>query len=170
MGKFRGLFSPFAHRIIVATGILLFALLYLYEIGSLKNPQDKLLVNPVIWIIIILYPIILWQEWRQFKGKQSEEVQSEETKEDEDSETSARLTKKIFFFMLSTFGYLILMNYLGFFIMTILFMPLLMWILGTKSKWILIILPIVTTGILYILFDPILGIPLPQGMLIEGVL
>ena len=145
-------------------------MLYLYEIGALKNPQDKLMVNPVIWIIIILYPVILWQEWRQFKSRNSEEGQAAEDEENEESETSAKLTKKILFFMLSTFGYLILMNYLGFFIMTILFMPLLMWILGTKSKLTLIILPIVTTVILFVLFDLILGIPLPQGMLIEGVL
>lgn len=168
MGKLRNLLSPFAHRVIVATGILLFALLYLYEIGSLKNPQDKLLVNPVIWIMVILYPIILWQEWRQFKQSKSEEETAEDDKESAD--TSAKLTKKIFFFMLSTFGYLILMNYFGFFIMTILYMPLLMWILGTKSKWTLIILPIVTTVVLFVLFDLVLGIPLPQGVLIEGVL
>lgn len=170
MGKFRGLLSPFAHRIFVATGILLFALLYLYEISSLNHSQDKLLVNPVIWIIVILYPIIIWQEWRQFKGKQAQEQTSEPEKEKESSETSAKLTKKVLFFMLSTFGYLIGMNYLGFFMMTIIYMPLLMWVLGTKSKRILIILPIATTIILYVLFDMVLEIPLPQGLLLQGVL
>lgn len=174
MGKFRSILTPFVHRIIVATAILAFALLYLYEIADLKNAQDKLLVNPVIWIIVILYPIIIWQEWRTFKKNKQEETEGKidannEEEPDGSSETSAKLTKKIFFFMLSTFVYLLLMDSLGFMITTVLYMPFLMWNLGTKSKTVLIILPIVTTIVLYFLFNLLLDIPLPQGIL-QGVL
>jgi hypothetical protein len=164
VGKSGKFFTTFIHRIIVATGILLFTILYFFEIDSLKNAQDKLLVNPVIWIMILLYPIIIWQEWKEKRKEEHTE------KAEEDDESSARMSKKIFFFMLSTFLYLILMNYVGFIIMTIVYMPFLMWVLGTKSKKTLIILPIVFTVLLYILFNNLLGIPMPQGILLEGVL
>lgn len=98
MNKFRFLFTQFSHRIIMATLILLFTLVYLYDIGSLKDSQDKLLVSPVIWIIIILYPIILFQEWREFKDKSYSKQSEEDFAEEEDSEESAKLTKKSFLF------------------------------------------------------------------------
>ncbi|MEI3606478.1 tripartite tricarboxylate transporter TctB family protein [Pseudogracilibacillus sp. SE30717A] len=166
MGKLRNILTPFVHRIIVATSILIFTLLYLFEISSLKNAQDKLLVNPVIWIIFLLYPIIIWQEWRE---KRKKETTHEATNEAE-SEASSRLSKKVFLFMISTLLYLVLMNYIGFIISTIAFMPFLMWVLGTSSKKILIILPIATTVVLYLLFNNLLGIPLPQGIILQGVL
>lgn len=169
--KKSNILSPFGHRIIVATGILLFSIIYLIDIETLKNSQDKLLVNPVIWIIIILYPIILWQEWREWKREKEKETLQSQVKADdgdEEDETSAKLTKKIFYFMVSTMLYLALMNYLGFAIMTLVFMPVLLWILGTKSKRVLIFLPIITTFVLFMLFDYLLGIPLPLGTLFEG--
>lgn len=72
--------------------------------------------------------------------------------------------------MVSTFAYLILTNYFGFLIVTVLYLPLLMWILGTKSKLTLIFVPIITTIALFILFDIVLEIPLPQGLFLEGMM
>lgn len=171
MDKSNKKITPFMHRIIVATLILLFIIVYYFDISSLKNSQDKLLVNPIIWIVILLYPIIIWQEWRE--KKKNEAVQQEDVTEkeiDEDDETSARLSKKVLLFMIFTLAYLILLNYVGFIVSTIIYMPALMSVLGTKSKKILIILPIATTVILYILFNNLLGIPLPEGVLLQGVL
>lgn len=169
MEKIGTMLTPFVHRIIVATAILAFALFYLFDISDLKNPQDKLLVNPVIWIIVILYPIIIWQEWRTFKEEQPKEEKTDSQNDENSSETTTRMTKRIFLFMLTTFVYLLLIDFVGFIITTVLYIPILMWILGTKSKKVLIILPIVTTIALYILFDLLLEIPLPHGIL-EGVL
>ena len=156
-------FNIFMHRIIVATAILLFAILYLFEIGSLKSVQDKLLVNPIIWIMFLLYPIIIWQDWKEYRKKSSTEEVAP------DGESSSRMNRKLLFFILSTFVYLLLMDYVGFIIITILYMPFLMWVLGTTSKKTLIILPIVFTVLMYILFNNLLGIPMPQGILVEGV-
>ncbi len=181
MKKQGKIFTVFSHKIIVATGILILTLLYFIDVSSLNNPEDKLLVNSVIWIIILLYPIIIWQEWREKNNKTSEKagiteqllddvnLTDQQGEESDDEETSARLNKRIFYFMLSTFLYLVIMNYLGFIITTIIYMPILMLILGTTSKKILIILPIVFTILLYILFNNLLGIPLPQGLLLQEV-
>lgn len=182
MNKRGNILTIFSHKIIVATGILIFTLIYFWDVSSLNNSQDKLLVDPVIWIIILLYPIIIWQEWREKNNKTTEKVGITEQllddadltdqleNEEEEDEASARLTKKIFYFMLSTLLYLLIMNYLGFVITTIIYMPIIMWILGTKSKKTLILLPIGFTVLLYILFSNLLGIPLPQGLLLQGVL
>jgi len=161
--------TPFIHRVLVATLILFFVIIYYLDISSLKDSQDKLLVNPVIWLVIILYPIIIWQEWKEKRKRDMKHEETLETHEvDEDDETSVTLSKKVFLFMISTLLYLILINYVGFIISTILFMPSLMLILGTKSKKIVIILPIITTVVLYFLFNNLLGIPLPEGVLLQG--
>lgn len=166
MDKQRKLFSHFSHRIIVATGILIFTLIYFVDVSSLNNPQDRLMVSPVIWIIIILYPIIIWQEWKENKKRKNDEQLQEQS---EDDETSAKLNKRILLFMVSTLVYLAVMSYLGFIISTIIYMPFLMWVLGTKSKKVLVVLPIAFTILLFFLFNNLLGIPLPQGFL-QGVL
>ncbi|CEI81894.1 hypothetical protein J18TS1_16960 [Oceanobacillus oncorhynchi subsp. incaldanensis] len=163
LGKF---FNTFVHRVIVATGILIFSVVYLVDISSLNSAQDKLMVNPIIWIIILLYPLIIWKEWKEVK----QSTNTDEKDSDEADESSARLSKKVFLFMLSTLIYLVLMNYLGFLIMTIIYMPILMRILGTSSKKVLVILPIVFTLLLFYLFNNLLGIPIPSGILLEGVL
>lgn len=156
--------GPFIHRIIVATSILILAVIYFFDVKDLKNPHDRLLISPVFWIMVILYPIIIWQEIREAKKTIHD---SEEVEGDGDS---YRLTKKVGFFMISVMIYLILLNYIGFIISTILFLPALMWILGTKSRLFPIIFSIIATGLLYLFFDILLGIPLPIGILIEGVL
>jgi len=167
MGKF---LTPFVHRIIAATLILLFTIIYIIDASALENSQDTLMVIPVLWIMVLLYPIIIWQEWRAAKKQEAEKQEVAEEEEDADNETTLKLSKKVLLFMILTFIYLILMNYIGFIISTILYMPALMWVFGTKSKKLLIILPIVTAVVLFFLFNNLLGIPLPQGVLIEGVL
>lgn len=160
------LLSKFAHRVYAATGIFVFALVYLYQMTSLKNPQDKILVNPVIWLMIIMFPIILWIEWRQFR----EDFNQQEEGETLESETNATLTLRVLFFIVLTFIYLIAMEKLGFVVSTVLYIPLLMWVLGTvwrDSKLVFILLPILMTLGLYLLFETVLDIPLPEGLL-EG--
>lgn len=164
----RRFLTPFVHRIIAATLILVFALIYLIDVSALENEQDTLMINPIIWIMVILYPIIIWQEWKAAKKQKAKK--EENVEEDTESETFVRLSRKVFLFMIFTFIYLVLMHYIGFIISTILYMPVLMYVFGTKSKKMLIVLPIVTAVVLFILFNNLLSIPLPQGVLLEGVL
>lgn len=156
--------GPFIHRIIIATSILILAIIYFFDVQDLKNPHDRLLISPVFWIMIVLYPIIIWQEIREARNNKKE---SDET---EDDGETYKMTKKIGLFMISIVIYLTLMHYIGFIISTVLFLPALMWILGTKSKVMPIVFSIIVTGVLYLFFDILLGIPLPAGILLEGVL
>lgn len=165
MEKQNKIFTTFFHRIVIATGILLFTIFYFMETNSLQNPQDKLLINPVILIMVLLYPIIIWQEWREHKKEQKEVKDESELSEEgeSDDESSAKLTRKVFLFMLLTLLYLLVIEYVGFIITTVIYMPVLMYVLGTKSKKILITLPVIFTILLYLLFNNMLGIPLPLG-------
>lgn len=168
MAKF---LTPFVHRVIIATLIFLFVLIYLFDVSNLNYQQDTLMVKPILWIMMVLYPIVIWQEWRSAKKQNAEKKETgNEKAESEEDDTSTRLSKKVILFMVFTFAYLILMNYIGFIISTIIYMPALMWVFGTKSKKMLIALPIATAFLLFFLFNNLLGIPLPQGVLIEGVL
>lgn len=156
---------PFIHRLIVPTGIMLLAVIYFFDVQALKNPQDRLLINPIFWIMVFLYPIILWNEWRNWKSRTKLDFKSAD-KGAEPDEYNVKLTKKVALFMLSVALYLATVNFVGFVVMTLMFIPLLMYILGTKSVKLLILIPILATFVLYMLFGFLLGIPLPVGILI----
>lgn len=156
------LITPFIHRIILATAIIVLAAIYFIDVQDLKNPNDRLMIDPIFWIMLILYPVILFMEWRDFKKNQTE---AEEV-EDEDSYD---FTKRIGLFMVAVIIYLVALYYVGFIISTVLFLPSLMWILGTESKVKPLIIAVVATALMFMLFDLLLGVPLPMGLLFEGV-
>lgn len=158
------LISAFTHRIIVATVIFLCATYYFVDVQALKNAQDRLLINPVYWIMVALYPVILWQEWKE-RAKTNETL----VEENEDDESKVTLTKKLFLYMVFIVIYLVGLNYTGFIMTSLLIMPILMIISGAKSKSKIIIVPIVTVFILYMIFGYLLEVPLPQGLFIEEV-
>lgn len=158
------LISPFAHRIIIATVIFLCATYYFIDIQALKNSQDRLLINPIYWIMVVLYPIIIWQEW-----KAKSQTNAINVKKDEDDETKVTLTKKLFSYIACIVIYLIGLNYVGFIITSLIIMPILMIISGADSKLKIVIVPIITIFILYMIFGYLLEVPLPQGILIEEI-
>lgn len=158
-------FLPFVHRLILPTGILLLVTFYFLEVQGLEDTRNGVLINPIFWIMVILYPLILWQEWKKFKHQTSEtdELKSELEKIEEsvDSDEDARMTKKLLAYIIGIGIYLLLVDHIGFVIMTLIFLPTMMWIMGTKSKKILIITPIVVVLIIYFVFIEALGIRFP---------
>ncbi len=73
---------------------------------------------------------------------------------------------KFLFLVISTFLYIFLIPYVGFFTISFIYMVSVMRYLGIRSIFPLIISPIVTLGFIYYIFVIFLTIPIPKGFLI----
>ncbi len=73
---------------------------------------------------------------------------------------------KFLFLVLSTFLYIFLIPYVGFFTVSFIYMVVVMKYLGVKGILPLIISPLITLGFIYYIFVMFLTIPIPQGLLI----
>src|SRR5699024_12464485 len=110
MGKF---LTPFVHRIIAATLILLFTIIYIIDASALENSQDPLLVIPVLWILVLLYPIIIWQEWRAAKKQEAEQQADADAEGDAENDTCLEHSQQGLLRMIASFIYLIFVNFSG---------------------------------------------------------
>lgn len=159
------------NRFVVTTIILILAGIYFIDVQSLPNSTDRVLISPIFWIMVVCYPIILWQEWKAWKskasqvqGKQDAMKEDAEQEEMEADEAHGRLSKKLVMFMAAIALYLALVSSIGFVILTPLFLIAMMYILGTRSWKVLLSIAVITTIFLYFFFVIWLGIPLPQGI------
>ncbi len=73
---------------------------------------------------------------------------------------------KFLFLVVTTFLYIFLIPYAGFFTISFIYMIAVMRYLGVNSLWPLILSPIITLGFIYYIFVIFLTIPIPQGFLI----
>ncbi|WP_158736926.1 tripartite tricarboxylate transporter TctB family protein [Alteribacillus sp. YIM 98480] len=153
------------HRLFLPALIFIFITIYFLEVQGLDDPRDRMLITPIYWVMAAFFPIILFQEWKNWKAAKPDKKEKEE-EETESYEVDAPLSKKALSFMVSIFLYLFLIEHIGFVLITIIFLPTLMWLLGTKDWKLLVFLPIIVTGALYVLFVIWLEIPLPTGILL----
>jgi len=66
-------------------------------------------------------------------------------------------------------GYVFLMNFLGFYLSTAIFLFVVMTYLGQKKLWIRILVTILVATAVYSLFHYFLKIPLPEGIFYEAI-
>ncbi|WP_059104274.1 tripartite tricarboxylate transporter TctB family protein [Shouchella shacheensis] len=162
-----------AHRLILPTLILCFSITYFIEVKALSS-QDQLLINPIFWVVLFLYLLVIVQECKQWKQKNEtlgdvsattdinqEKMTLEDAEAITKSEGDARLTKKVFYYMVGIALYLVLVEPLGFVIVTLAFLSVMMRVLGTKSFKVLTTVPITVVLIIYFIFVEALGIPFP---------
>ncbi len=76
--------------------------------------------------------------------------------------------KYVLFVILITVIYLFLINYLGYAISTFFYIFFLMWILGVRTIGMLILVPLLTTTALYLMFNHLLMVLLPKGIIFGG--
>jgi len=66
-------------------------------------------------------------------------------------------------------GYVFLMNFLGFYLSTIIFLFVVMTYLGQKKLWIRILASLLVATAVYCLFQYFLKIPLPEGIFYKAI-
>ena len=152
------------NRLMAPSLIFLFVLIYYFEVRDLSE-SNLLLIKPIFWIMVVLFPVVVLMEIKKWKNtaiEQADEPEGE-TDFDENYELKSKVTPKLLIYMASIALYLFLLPYLGFILVSFLFLPSLMYALGTKNIKLLVLIPIIVIAVVYLLFDTWLGIPLPKG-------
>lgn len=107
------------------------------------------------FIIIGLSILLFSQSLREPKDEQS------------NSQSESINWKKTTLGILGTIAYTCVFNYIGFYLSTILFLFAMMWVLGYKKIILATILSIGITLFIYVVFELLLQVPIPQGVLFE---
>ncbi|MGM8215047.1 tripartite tricarboxylate transporter TctB family protein [Bacillaceae bacterium W0354] len=154
------------NRLIAPSTIFLFVLIYYFEVSDLSD-GNLLLIRPIFWVMVVLYPAVLLIEIKKWKNTDFSQLEKtsddDETEFDENYEINSKVTPKLLIYITSIALYLILLPYLGFILVSLIFLPSLLFVFGTKDIKLLIAIPVIVTLVIYLLFDTWLGIPLPKG-------
>lgn len=73
---------------------------------------------------------------------------------------------KLVFFLLGTLAYVLLIPVIGFFITTLVFIPVISLMLGYRKRLMLTSAPIVFVAVVYLIFVLVLKIPFPEAILL----
>lgn len=149
------------NRLSVPVLLLVFILTYYFEVRDIPS-SELILIQPVTIIMIILTFTVIFIEvknWRKI------DFSSESPVGEENPDVHAKLTRKLAIYITSIALYLIMLNYIGFIISSLIFVPSLLYLLGTKSMKLNIAIGFGVTVFVYLLFDVWLGINLPEGIL-----
>ena len=73
---------------------------------------------------------------------------------------------KLVAFVFSVLVYALSVPVIGFFTMTLVFVPVVAFILGYRKTWVLLATPALFVGVLYVLFRQVLQVPLPNERLL----
>ena len=112
-------------------------------------------IRPVFYLLIVLFIVNGVNDFRSFKRSSKA---ASKPKDDEE-------TKNVIGFILLVLAYLLLVTYVGFIIMSVVFLLSCLWLFGVKNKAILTFMPIGVSLFLYVLFAVWFGVPLPEGLL-----
>jgi putative tricarboxylic transport membrane protein len=138
------------------------------------------LVGPIVIIIILC---LMFQQSLSFEPRDAlwpqglmvgifllcikyifDRIREKQPEKDRPLESSAA-TYMVWGTVALTVAYLFLCNWAGYYISTVVFMAITLFVLGERSWIVLSILPITTTLVIYSVFFLFLRIPLPTGLL-----
>lgn len=151
------------NRLIANGAVFVFFLLMLIHAFGLHEIRRFGEVGSGFWPLLVLssatfLSFVLWiKEWR-LKGIEKEEGL-------EEKEGSSRENRvKVILSVLCLFFYIIVMPFIGFILSTLLFVFLLIFVLGERRKWVLMLSPPLVTGLIVLVFGKLIAMPLPKGM------
>lgn len=163
----------------IAVLLLIFgySALYYLEVASLPSREiNLLLIQPVFFVIGLSTVALIIAKVRQ--ALRSSAVISPETAatasdpleaEFAKSQISAvdpKFIKNGIIFAVCTVTFVLLLDRLGFVASSILYLCVLIYLLGSRSFWLTIVLPVVVVAFLYVTMAILLKFSLPQGLFI----
>uniref|UniRef100_UPI004047143F tripartite tricarboxylate transporter TctB family protein n=1 Tax=Orrella sp. TaxID=1921583 RepID=UPI004047143F len=164
-------------EIVVLLLIFGFSADYYFEVSALPSRTiNLLLIQPVFMVIAISTIALIFIMVRDAlrSSATSVSVQSSPTKDVVAaalSDSSAgpvdpHFIKNGIAFGVCTLAYVLLLDRLGFISSSLLYLSILIYLLGGRSFWLTVVLPIAVVGFLYVTMSILLKFPLPQGFLI----
>jgi putative tricarboxylic transport membrane protein len=128
---------------------------YKLGMGSLHEPGPGFVF---FWTTVVVGLLSLTVVIRSFVGKTTEEEKGS-------SPPLKGGTKKVVFVLIALFLYAVLLEWVGFIIVTLLLMIFLMRVVEKKPWWLTLVAGVTITGVAYLVFETALQSHLPQGVL-----
>ena len=127
---------------------------YRLGLGTMYQPGPGFLF---FWTGIVVAIMSLIVVLKSFGAQPAEEVK--------EAPTGKRAAIKVILVLVSLFAYAALMEYLGFFIVTLLLFMFLLAVIEKKKWWFAILVSVAVTGFAYLVFETALQSQLPKGIL-----
>lgn len=143
-------------KMALPTVVLVWAASYYVEVMGYSEKNHRL-IQPVFWIMVLLYVINGITDYREWKSTQTEPA--------EDTSSPKPFDRKIIAVIVAMVAYVVLLNIFGFVISTLLFVAAVLFLMGERRWYLLIGIPIALVAVLYVVFRIALSIPLPIGFL-----
>ena len=147
-------------RIALPTLVLAWAVSYYFEVMG-YSAKNHYLIQPIFWIMFILYIINTIGDYREWKNSQKNENETSISIKDVDKKKAFKLVSVLAVMFLYAF----VMSILGFLISTFIFTFAVLWIMGERKWYKLAFIPLGLDVFLYAVFYLGLRIPLPVGFL-----
>ncbi|MBF4694691.1 tripartite tricarboxylate transporter TctB family protein [Fusibacter ferrireducens] len=142
----------------IIASIVLFIVSGYFFIASNSLPEASAVFPKFVsGTLIILTAIYLFQSIMQMKKDREKPKQ----------EVSKLVLKKWLYTFIASISYIALLNILGFYLMTPIYLLSLMFLLGVKDKKLAFGVALGSTLIIYIGFSLLLSVPVPMGILFK---
>lgn len=147
-------------KMALPTIVLIWATSYYVEVMgySVKNHR---LIQPVFWVMALLYIINGVTDYREWKSVKTEPASQPTEKSPVNRNHGARVAAVIGIMV----AYVALLGFLGFLVSTLLFAGAILYLMGERKWYKIAGLPLVLVIALYLIFRVGLSIPLPTGFL-----
>lgn len=144
-----------AQRIGIPLVLLLLGCAYFTEVRS-GNPQDLTLIRPVFYLMIVLFLINAATDLRSIMAKSQAGA-------DQEKDTSS--VRKTLAFCAAATAFVVVLPYLGFVLSAMAFLFVVLKMFKVEDTSILYLMPVGVSIALYLLFDQVFSVPLPEGFL-----
>ena len=134
--------------------VLILSIAYYMESLEVDN-IDKLLIRPTCILIALFYVYFVVVEYIRFRKNPKRTQESEYTK--------TKFPYKELILLIMTALYILLIQYTGFVLTSILFMACVLYFLNVRSKLVIFSFSIISSALIYFAFKVILMVPLPSG-------
>lgn len=129
-----------------------------YYMESLNvDPIDKLLIKPTCMLIVLFYIYFVYVECRRLR---KDKDQSEKPRR-----TNTKMPYKELAVLAMTALYVLIIQYLGFVVTSVVFMACMLYLLNVRNKLVIACFSITSSALLYFAFKVVLMVPLPGGLL-----
>ena len=146
--------------IVIASLILGWTVYYYFNTVNIPDggPESVLFIRPLVIGILICFPFVVFSAITVVKPENSASAQPEQTEEPADR---GFLDHRRVFFALALIAYAITITFFGYIIPSIVFIFSVLFYLGSRNMWILIVLPVGLISLIALIFKAVLKIPIP---------
>ena len=145
-------------NIIFLLVLVIYTVYYYFDTLSLKHLEEKMVVITIAAVFICAVLINIIQIIKDMKNDSKENVIPK-------INLKKTFSDRRLIFLLFTVAYLILIKILGFFISSFIYFLFLSRLLGEKRFKVLLGVPVIMLGVIFIFFVMFLGIHLPKGLI-----